>query len=315
MVPAARRLAAFEHMPQPTMPRRALTLLVWFAATACTQLHSGEAPATRPTRIPFTLTEANNLSIDAVLNGTEHVALMFHTAVDSLSLTKDAIARIPGLQLAESVDVQSWGGTTRARHGAGNSLQIGKLQWQDLDITESENSGPGTDGKFGPNLFAGNVLEIDFDARELILHDSLPPLDPSYERLALKLERTGMFVTGEITLGEHRYQNEFLIHSGFGGTALLADQFVADHDLRNQLEVLGTSELKDSYGNVLRTRTVRLPTLRFGSITFSDVTIAIFEGAIGQQQISVLGGSLLKRFHLVFDLAHSQLFVKASSQV
>ena len=36
-------------------------------------------------RIPFILTPENNISIPAVLNGTDQLQLMFHTAVDSVS--------------------------------------------------------------------------------------------------------------------------------------------------------------------------------------------------------------------------------------
>ncbi len=260
-------------------------------------------------RIPFTLTAADNIEVRATLNATDTLDLMFHTAVDSVSLTKQAIARLSTFTASESVSVQSWGGTTQARYSTGNSLQIGELAWRDLPITEAENSGPDTDGKFGPNLFAGKIVEINFDARELLIHPSLPAMDTNLQRLDLVTRRGSMYVTGELTVADRPHTVEFLLHSGFSGTALLDEEFVRNHDLGADLETLSETVLKDSYGNEVRTRKVRLPALRLGATTFADVPVGIFEGKIGSTRTSILGCGLLKRFNIIIDAENQHIYL------
>ena len=157
------------------------------------------------TRIPFTLTESNNISVQVTINGTDKLDLMFHTAVDSISLTRAAVEKIPSLEMNESVEVQSWGGTAQASVSTGNRLQIGNLEWNEQTIFVDELSGPGTDGKFGPNLFAGMILEINFDNRELVIHTTLPPhateTASTYQRLDFSVHQGAMYVVGELTVG------------------------------------------------------------------------------------------------------------------
>ena len=260
-------------------------------------------------RIPFILTTANNLSIRATLNAIDSVDLMFHTAVDSVSLTKAAIARLSQFTATESIAVQSWGGTTQARHSTGNSLQIGSLSWHDVAITEGDNSGPGTDGKFGPNLFAGKIVEINFDSRELVIHPTLPAFASGYQRLDLVCRHGAMFVSGELTVGDRHCATEFMLHTGFGGTALIDDLFMRNQALSAELETLGGSELKDSYGNTVRTRKVRLPALRLGATTFCDVPVGIFDGVLGDQRMSIVGTGLLMRCNLILDAANRHLYL------
>ncbi len=283
---------------------------------ACTAVDGRSSHDSAPVvRIPFTLTAADNLSIHATLNATDELDLMFHTAIDSVSLTKEAIARLSSFTVNECVAVQSWGGTATARQSTGNSLQIGELTWRDLTITESDNSGVGTDGKFGPSLFAGKVVEINFDSRELVIHPTLPAMDGSFQRLDLVSRHGAMSVIGELTVGERHYTTEFMLHTGFGGTALLDDEFVRTHNLGADLEPLGESALKDSYGNEVNTRKVRLPALRFGTTTFTDVPVGIFEGKIGSQRTSIVGSGLLKRYNLIIDAENHHVYVSPSKLI
>lgn len=284
-----------------------------FALAGCTAAASAEhaAPAAA-VRIPFTLGPGNTIVIRATLNGADALDLMFHTAVDSVSLTRAAIARLSRFDVDGSIAVQSWGGTTNARHSGGNTLQIGDLVWRSVGITEDENSGEHTDGKFGPSLFGDKVVEVDFDALQLVVHPSLPPLDDRWRRIPLAVHDGLLFVDGEVAVGERRCTTSFLLHTGFGGTVLLDEQFVQANALADRLTTIREDELRDSYGNAVKTRTVRLPALRFGDRTFTDVPARIFDGTLGDRRMSVLGGDVLRRCDLVLDAAHESLWIAPS---
>lgn len=301
---------------KPCSPGRVLLAcihLLW-CMLACASVDGRTSHETTPAvvRIPFTLTASDNLSIHATLNGTDSVELMFHTAVDSVSMTKEAIARLSHFSADESIAVHSWGGTTQARHSTDNTLRIGDQVWREVAITEDDNSGRGTDGKFGPSLFTGKVVEIDFDARQLVIHSALPAIDPRFERLDLTCRQGALFLSGEIMVAEGLYTTEFMLHTGFGGTALLDEQFVRTNELDEKLATISESVMKDSYGSSVKTRKVRLQSLRLGRLAFTDVPVGIFNGAIGSQRMSILGGGLLKRCNLIIDAENGHLYVAPS---
>ncbi|HEX6430323.1 MAG TPA: hypothetical protein VF008_21675 [Niastella sp.] len=265
----------------------------------------------KPTVIPFELTSNNNLSVQVILNTKDTVHLMFHTAAGSVTLIEESVKKMTSLHFSGADTLKSWGGNDNtARFSKDNTLQIGDLTWEHTPIWENKYSGPGTDGKFGPDLFKDKVIEIDFDKKVIILHTSLPAKTKHYTKLKASFDNDMLFVEGTCNTGSQNISNRFLIHSGHAGSILFDDRFVADHKLGDQLKVTDTKELKDSYGNVLKVRKAILPGFLLGNTTLSDVPVGFFEGAIGRQKMSIIGGDILKRFNIIIDAPRAFVYLQ-----
>ena len=263
--------------------------------------------------IPFTLTEHNNISVPLTLNGKHKLDLMFHTGNSDVCLTEEATTRLGGLVFDQGGDAKSWGGTSSIRLSQNNQITIGNKVWSDITVVEDRLSGPGTDGKFGPDLFKNKVIEIDFDNQILAVLDFLPEKVSTFQKFICRQNRSSLFIEGELRIGDEAIANEFMIHSGFGGTILLDDEFVRKNKL-DRLETISESELKDSFGNVLKTKKVILPQLSFGNSSFPNIPIGFFDGAIGKQKMSVVGGAVLKRFNIIIAADRSEVYLKPNSR-
>ncbi|MFT6244518.1 MAG: hypothetical protein ACJA0U_002459 [Salibacteraceae bacterium] len=286
--------------------------------TCLTQIKSGitfinkEGLVLTHDTIPFILTESNNIIIQTVLNEVDTLNLMFHTAQGAISLTEDAVKKIASKNFNNSERGVTWGGESETRYSLGNYLRIKDFEWNNVTIWEDKNTGPSADGKFGPNLFQDKVIELNFDKNIMVIHSYLPELDESYKKLSLIFNGHMMYVETNYQIENNNYTNEVLIHSGFGGTLLLDDQFVKENDIGSQLETISESHLKDSYGNILKTKKAILPYFSIGQTSFTDMPISFFEGALGKQHVSVIGGNILKRFNVYFDLQNAQLYYTPS---
>jgi hypothetical protein len=269
-------------------------------------------------QIPFQLTKYNNLVIKAVLNQKDTVNLMFHTAASSLTLTEEATKKISSLVFDRTDSVSSWGGNGNAsRFSKSNTLQIGKLQWDNIPIWENTNSGPETDGKFGLELFANKIIEINFDKKKIIIHDKLPTTK-GYQQLPLIYKDEMIFVKGDLVLqGDDvsLYQQPFLIHSGYSGAVLVDDVLARKYKLDTKLEIINEKSLKDSFGNILKTKTGILPGFYLGNRYLKQVPLSFFSGALGQQKISIIGGDILKRFHIIIDAKREYIYLKANKLI
>jgi hypothetical protein len=269
----------------------------------------------RTDTVPFTLTEQDNLAISVRLNGKDSLVLMFHTAANAVTLIQDATRRLPDMQWADGGDVESWGGSQASRFSPVNSLEIGRMRWDSISIWENQHSGPGTDGKFGPDLFAGRVIQLDYDQGQLILSDELPTDLSGYQQVPLQNDRGLWFLPGTSQLGDSLIEHHFLIHTGYGGTVLFDDAFVAAHRLGQYVTITEEQTLKDAYGNAVVTKKGLLSTFRIGTRTLTDLPVGFFEGAIGRQQWSVLGAALLKRFQVIILSDRSAIFLRPSRYV
>lgn len=265
--------------------------------------------------IPFILTTHNNISIQAVVNKTDTVNLMFHTDAGSVTLTTEAIKKLKNINWETKKEVNSWGGKTTARYSERNSLEIGHLKWDNLAIWETQNSGPTTGGKFGPNLFKEKAIEIDFEKSIMMIHQTLPEKIKEFVKTPLIYENESMFIKGKSAIKGINYENRFLIHSGYGGTILFDDQFVLESKIGEKIDIIAEKELRDSYGNVLKTKKGNLPAFEIGGISFENIPIGFFEGTIGRQQMSVIGGDLLKRFNIIIDSNREHIYLKPNQLI
>jgi hypothetical protein len=264
--------------------------------------------------IPFKLTEYNNLSVEAILNKTEKVNLMFHTAATAVDMTAEATKKLTSLKFTDKKDgVKSWGGgSNSSRFSVGNSIQIGDLTWEKVTIWEDINSGQHTDGKFGIDLFKGRIIEIDFDQSVIRLHSSLPKKVKQYDKAKLSVDDEMLFIEAGCSINGSSLTNKFLIHSGYAGAILFDDKFASDNKLSEKLEIVGEKILKDSFGNEVKTKQAILPLLKIQNKSLTNVPVGFFEGAIGRRKMSILGGDILKRFNLVIDAKREYIYLKAN---
>lgn len=289
----------------------AITIPFLLASSVSTQAQKAVPSKAGRHTIPFQLTSYNNLSVPAILNNQDTVYLMFHTAANSVTITEEGTQKIKSLRFDGADTVKSWGGSANtARVSNNNRLQIGDLEWMDLPIWENKNSGQGTVGKFGPDLFRNKVIEIDFDKHIMVIHEKLPAGTHKYDKLKATFENDLLFIEAACTIGDSTFPNKFLVHSGYGGAVLLDDQFVNTHSLAAKLKIVSTKELKDSYGNVLKTQKAILPAFTIGRKTLTEVPVSFFEGAIGRQKMSIIGGDILKRFHIIIDARREYVYLK-----
>ena len=283
-----------------TNPLRFFILLSFASLTAAAQEY----------KVPFQLTEYNNLSVQAVVNKKDTVHLMFHTAESGLTLTETAVRQMSSVRFDGADTVKSWGGPGVARYSKNNSLQIGALHWDSLTGWVDENSGQHTGGKFGPDLFAGKVIEINYDESVINVLPNLPAGIGDWQKLKLQAERGSLYIEAACEVNGITVVNRYLLHSGYAGSLLLDDRFVADNHLDTLLPVVGVKELKDSYGHIVRTKKVLLPGFKIGDKALANVPAGFFEGAIGRQKKSVLGGDILKRFNWIIDAKREYIYMR-----
>jgi hypothetical protein len=259
--------------------------------------------------ISFTFTDHNNIVVSAILNGTDTLDLMLHTASSDLRLTEDAVRKSKSIKFTATDKVKSWGGEADSRSSRGNRLQIGDLKRDNINIWEDKNSGHDTDGKFGLDFFQNRIVEIDFDQRRIALHAKLPRKVETYERLKIENQNGLLLVQGSCLIEGKTYANKFLIHSGYSGGILLDDAFAANAGVDGKIRITEESSLKDSFGNTIKVKKGILPVFVLGSSRISNVPVGFFAGAIGAQKMSIIGSEVLKQFNLIFDIANNDLYI------
>lgn len=262
-------------------------------------------------QIPFELTSYNNIAIKTVVNRQDTVKLMFHLAASSVTLTEEALQKVNSIKFERTDSVSSWGGNgNTSRFSKSNELQIESLVWKNTPIWENKNSGQNTAGKFGLDLFKDKIVAIDFEKKIITVSEELPKTINKYRKLNIDYKNDMMFVTANCEVEGMNISNKFLIHSGYAGSVLFDDQFSNTNKLSEKLKITSEKQLKDSYGNVLKTKKAILPKFTLSSFHLKDIPVGFFDGAIGRQKMSVIGGDMLKRFNIIIDAKREFIYLK-----
>lgn len=262
--------------------------------------------------IPFQLSPYNSIIIKAILNNIDTVNLMLHTASADVTITEESFSKLKTVKFQGSVDsVKSWGGSLNSSEfSKNNSLEIGNLNWNDITIWKDKNSGQGTDGKFGLNLFENQILELDFNKNRLIVETKMPKKQKKFEKFQLISKNDGIFIKGVCKTEIDNFVNTFLIHFGYAGDVLFDDKFAGENKIGQQIKITGENKLKDAYGNVLTTKRGVLPMFILGKYQLVSLPVGFFEGAIGRQKISIIGGDIIKRFNWIIDVRRGYIYLK-----
>lgn len=79
--------------------------------------------------------------------------------------------------------------------------------------------------------------------------------------------------------------------------------------MQSRLKTISTSELRDSYNNIIKIETKQLPQISIGGESLREVPVS-FAAQSSQIPMKVLGNDLLKRFNVIFDFQKNEMYLK-----
>jgi hypothetical protein len=262
--------------------------------------YSNQNPETHDT-IKFTLTEFNNIKIKAVLNKADTLNLMFDSGTTGLLLTNDAIRNKTHLASNTNAD---------------NTLSIGNLSWDSLQVYPVELSGQGTDGRFGWDLFDGKIVEIDYDKSIFIVHSKLSGINKEYSKFNIEYTHTLFCIQGELQIKNKKYKNRFLFDNGYQRTAMLDTMLMNEQNYPRDLEVIKKVIMRNGQGKEIPVITVNNERLNLGNQELLNVPVQLMATANPARfKTHILGNEVLKRFNTILDFQNNLVYLKPNSLI
>ena len=259
--------------------------------------YSGQKPATHDT-IQFVLTEFNNIKIKAILNKVDTVNLKFDSGTTGLLLTNDAITQTHAVNTSAT----------------GNTLQIGNLTWDSLQVYPVALSGQGTDGRFGWDLFDGKIVEIDYDKSIFIVHTKLPKPGAAYSKFDIEYTHTLFCIRGELQIKNKKYKNRFLFDNGYQRTIMLDSLLMNEQNYPKDLEVIKKVIMKNGQGEEIPVITVNNERLNLGKQALFNIPVQLMTMANPARfKTHILGNEVLKRFNTIIDFQNNIVYLKPNS--
>lgn len=171
------------------------------------------------------------------------------------------------------------------------------------------------EGFLGAPLFDRFVVEIDYQAQRVLLHDrgGFRPR-PSDVRLALTVDRATPFVEGELTFEDGSVvRGRFVLDTGMRNAISLATPFVAAHGLPAKVGRMIPQRVA-GIGGAHEEQVGRVAALRLGAITLPAPIVqwsSAPEGlAAAADRAGAIGGDVLRRFTATIDFRGRALYLR-----
>ena len=275
--------------------------------------------------IPFEYSD-HQIMVRVQVNDKKNLRFLFDSGATSLVLNKEL--GITGTHLADT-QFHEAEGVTKAEAIALGDLTLGEKGTQInvhnvaallADLSQmSKLLGKHIDGIIGVNVMIGYIVEINYQKKVLQFYNartfSVAPRRPDNEKTFLiDLHPANLIapVSVMLTTGQlhAKYDYDFLIDTGFGGFASIANTSAQEAGLlkNDTPRIVSTAfTLTRQYS----TSKIRADYLRFGSLDLTGRTVQIdFRNNDAYGQFGILGNRMLQNFRVTLDFAHRKLWLE-----
>ncbi len=197
----------------------------------------------------------------------------------------------------------------------GNSILVLKEDYLQLDSF----LGTRIHGILGYELFSRFVVEIDYSRQLVVLHrpDSFRP-KRSFQAVPITIQDTKPYLAGaEVVIDDStRLQTKLMIDTGASHSMMLNQETDARIKVpeRHVSGYLGRGLSGEIYGHMARVDHLNIHGFDLKEVTTSFPERSEFTASVSQriEHQGNIGGSVLKRFRVIFDYANGKLYLKKS---
>jgi Aspartyl protease/PDZ domain len=282
---------------------------------------------TSATRADLPVQLVNNLVFVSVRVGSsEPLSFILDTGASATVLNRTVAERL-GLDLKTSEDARTGGGSVQTASATGLTLSVGNVSLPDVTIVAINLSGlhaglgRPVDGILGYDIFRRYVVEIDYAANRLRLHDPTEYRDAGEgDILPIVIEDQIPFVQVQVLRPTGDAADAKLeFDTGQTGAMTLVKPYVDT----NHLVAAQQPTLRIRTGAILSggvtAEVVRNAGVRLGRFLVANPVVTVTpdaEGAgVSGDTVGLLGGEALRRFTVTVDYPRSRIILEPNAQL
>ncbi|XOV93431.1 MAG: hypothetical protein ACFHWX_01720 [Bacteroidota bacterium] len=254
-----------------------------------------------PDTLSFTLGDNDKIYLKGTINGSQPLDIQFDLGNGGTIIKKSSVEKVK-MEFDETITLYNSDGTNLVPASSRNLLEIGNMIWDSIGIAVADNMTHREDLIVGNSLFKNKIIEIDYDQKKLVIHDTLPHLNAGYSKHDIIRDGgTVPFIKGSLTF-QGKTQKGWMMFDTGAYTSILNS---SDVPITNKM--LG--ELKSMIGI---DHEAFIPKLSIGSYEFSGFNY-VTRDMDGDDFHLILGNDLLKRFNLILDNRNGHIYLKPNS--
>ncbi len=265
-------------------------------------------------RIPFQIGTDNKIHLKGQINDSVPLDLLFDMGADTTVLYPSAKAKKATVRVDGKTENAGTGGVATREVGSDNRIVLAGWRWDHESVLLIEKQADRADGIIGHNLFDGKVVAIDYDALEILIHDSVPEIVSSWAKLPIRFLGTLPGVSVKIDAGGEPFEEWLVLDTGSSLSVHLNQRSGESHPFPASIKRLGSSRMRGvGQGEVVNDVDL-IPGIALGNWSLRDLPVHR-ERAGGMATVSGghLGMDVLKRFNTMLDFQNDAAYFHPSA--
>ena len=274
-------------------------------------------------KIPFELKKDNRIYFKCKVNETDSLSFLFDTGANGTVINSYILGKKIKLNLDKEKDNSGAHGVHKVKISSNNSIQFGSLKKEHLDLLTIDYGAAQFDGVFGTNLIDKYIVEIDYGKKELRFYDPKnyvhPNKNTTYRKFKMGTTNNGGLYTikAKIILNGKKHKGNFVLDTGADGAMTLSQPFVVEYSVNKKLSTVAKATSRGSEGVEVESPIAILPELQLSNLHFYNIPSILYTSNKGEfiktDRSGSFGNNFLKRFNVIFDIPHMQVFLSPNN--
>ena len=264
--------------------------------------------------IPFTLAKDNRIHLKGKINNSDPLDFLFDTGAGSCVITSSLVNKKVTIAIDGSQENGGADGIARVEKSSRNTIEINNLKWEAVPLLSIDYQQPSFDAVLGWIAFENNIIEIDYEKKILVVHQSLPIISAQYSRLQFKLIEGIPYVKLKLVVNGNESEDWFDFDTGSDGLLVIGQKFAREHGLNDAMKKIGKVTSVGSTGKEIISTLVMLPKMKLGDFEMYQIPLSIQAQEIENVEHSEnIGNKILKRFNTIIDFRNNNVYLKPNN--
>lgn len=252
--------------------------------------------------LPFRIGNNSKIYLKGSINNSTPIDIQFDLGLSGQCVIKKSSVQKVNMILDGKIVLSNSDGINEVPSSSSNMLMVGGLRWDSIPFTVANNMTRREDMILGNALFQNKVLEINYDNKFIVVHDTMPPVGPEYTRHEMILDVNVVpFVKGSLKFRSKTKDGWFLFDTG-AYTTILNDE---DIPPANKI----STEARKIVGLSTQSQIPEITVNGYRFANFSYTTQKINPS----EMAGILGNDLLKRFNVIIDNRNGYIYFQPNS--
>lgn len=271
--------------------------------------------------LPFELRSDNRIYLKCQANGSDSLVFMFDTGAEPMVINQSILGKKLSMSFDGEVTNTGTNGTSKIKQSSNNKFSFGGILTDSISFVAIPYGDVPFDGVLGSTFMKRYIIEINYKKKKMSFYDpkTYRYTDKTYEKIKIQFINQLPMVEGFIIINGKKHKGKYELDTGSDDGLTMSTPFTSKYDLIHKFKSVAYTTSLGSDGTKNKAPLVILSEIGIADKHFYAIPATLStanSGVSAYKNLSgMFGNGFLKRFDMIIDLSHNQIFIKPNNLI